>query len=207
MIDGSLLGGEQMAKEFSGFFPGSLTTIFGTLLTPIAFVMGVPWADAAAVGNLLGQKLAVNELWLSNPGDLIKDGIISERSAIIATYALCGFANFGSIGIQIGGIAALAPERRKDLARMGFKAMLGGAFATWLTACVAGLMIGAPSTPIKPTAQLTEPVQSVQIEARAVIAPNVSDTATKLIKASELHLARASVGATAAQEKKAPAAQ
>ena len=208
-IDGSLLGGEQMAnKEFSGFFPGSLTTVFGTLLAPIAFVMGVPWADAAAVGNLLGQKLAVNEfVGYQTLSDLIKNGIISERSAIIATYALCGFANFGSIGIQIGGIAALAPERRKDLARMGFKAMLGGAFATWLTACVAGLMIGAPSTPIKPTAQLTEPVQSIQIEARAVIAPNVSETATKLIKASELHLARASVGATAVQEKETPAAR
>ncbi len=151
-IDGELLGGTLMAnKEHSGFVPGSLTTIFGTLLAPIAFVMGVPWEESSAIGNLLGQKLAVNEfVGYMTLTDLMKTGQISERSAIIATYALCGFANFGSIGIQIGGISALAPERRKDLAAIGLKAMLGGAFATWITACVAGLMIGGSTAKIVP---------------------------------------------------------
>ncbi|MBV71067.1 MAG: NupC/NupG family nucleoside CNT transporter [Myxococcales bacterium] len=197
LIDGSMLGGEQMAnKEFSGFFPGSLTTIFGTLLAPIAFVMGVPWADAAAVGNLLGQKLAVNEfVGYQTLSDLIKSGTITERSAVISTYALCGFANFGSIGIQIGGIAALAPERRKDLASMGFKAMLGGAFATWLTACVAGLMIGAPTTPASSKTVTTQPaVHSVMTHSRSIVAPSIEETAKTIIKVSEAQLARATVG-------------
>ena len=74
--------------------------------------------------------------------NLVKSGGMSDRAQIISTYALCGFANFSSIGIQIGGIAALAPDRRKDLAQLGLKAMLGGAIASWLTACVAGLMLG-----------------------------------------------------------------
>ena len=172
-IDGDVLGGEQMAnKEYSGFVPGSLTTIFGTLLAPIAFVMGVPWSEATAVGNLLGQKLAVNEfVGYMTLTDLMKAGAISERSAIISTYALCGFANFGSIGIQIGGISALAPERRKDLAAIGFKAMLGGAFATWITACVAGLMIGGSTEKMTPAPQ---PTPAVEAPAASGEAPSTS---------------------------------
>jgi concentrative nucleoside transporter, CNT family len=146
LIDGKILGGTVMANgEFSGFFPGSLQTFFGTILAPLAFLMGVPWEDADLIGNLLGIKLAVNEfVGYATLSDYIKGTggvMISERSQIIATYAMCGFANFSSIGIQIGGISALAPNRRGDLARLGLKAMLGGAIASWITACIAGLLI------------------------------------------------------------------
>ncbi len=142
LIDGRMLGGDKLASgEFAGYFPGSLRTLFGTILAPLAFVMGVPWQDAAQVGNLLGIKLAVNEfVGYAELSNLIKEGAMTERAQMIATYALCGFANFSSIGIQIGGISALAPERRGDLAKLGLKAMLGGAIASWLTACVAGLV-------------------------------------------------------------------
>jgi concentrative nucleoside transporter, CNT family len=143
LIDGRLLGGDIMANgEVAGFFPGSLKTLFGTILAPLAYLMGVPWADAAQVGNLLGIKLAVNEfVGYSTLADLVKEGAISERAQIVSTYALCGFANFSSIGIQIGGMAALAPSRRGVLARLGLKAMIGGAIASWLTACVAGMVM------------------------------------------------------------------
>jgi len=142
-IDGGLLGGAALPSgEFAGWFPGSLRTFFGTLLAPLAFLMGVPWADAPAVGNLLGIKLSVNEfVGYSTLAEAIQTHSMGERAQVIATYAMCGFANFSSIGIQIGGIGALAPDRRGDLARLGFKAMLGGAIASWITACVAGLMI------------------------------------------------------------------
>lgn len=143
LIDGRLLGGVAMASgEFAGWFPGSLRTFFGTLLSPLAFLMGVPWQDAGAVGNLLGIKLSINEfVGYSTLAEAISNHTMGERAQVIATYALCGFANFSSIGIQIGGIGALAPERRGDLARLGLKAMFGGAIASWITACVAGLMI------------------------------------------------------------------
>ena len=152
MIDGRLLGGElyeyatvglsPITSEYAGIFPGSLQTLFGTVLRPLAWVMGVPWQDAAAVGNLLGVKLSLNEfVAYGTLGTYIETGAISERAQIISTYALCGFANFSSIGIQIGGIAALAPERKKDLAKVGLKAMFGGALASWLTATIAGLLL------------------------------------------------------------------
>jgi CNT family concentrative nucleoside transporter len=122
--------------------PGSLKTIFGTILAPLAFLMGVPWHDAAHVGNLLGVKLSVNEfVAYAQLGDYLQTGVISERAQIIATYAICGFANFSSIGIQIGGISALAPSRRGDLSRLGLKAMFGGAIASWITATIAGVII------------------------------------------------------------------
>jgi CNT family concentrative nucleoside transporter len=104
--------------------------------------MGVPWSDAVAVGNLLGIKLSLNEfVAFGTLGSYIQNGVISERAIIISTYALCGFANFSSIGIQIGGISAVAPERRADLARVGVKAMIGGALASWTTATIAGILI------------------------------------------------------------------
>ena len=128
--------------EFSGYFPGSLRTFFGAILSPLAYLMGVPWNDAAQVGNLLGIKLSLNEfVAFGTLGDYINKGLIGERSIIISTYALCGFANFSSIGIQIGGISAIAPSRRSDLAKVGLKAMFGGAIASWLTATVAGIFI------------------------------------------------------------------
>jgi CNT family concentrative nucleoside transporter len=152
LIDGRLLKGEMydyatvglspITAEYAGIFPGSLQTLFGNLLRPLAWLMGVPWKDAAAVGNLLGVKLSLNEfVAYGTLGTYIDTNQLSERAAIISTYALCGFANFSSIGIQIGGISALAPERRKDLAKVGLKAMFGGALASWLTATIAGMLI------------------------------------------------------------------
>ena len=152
IIDGSLLNGIYLAYdssglspvngEFSGYFPGSLRTLFGTILSPLAFLMGVPWEDAGHVGNLLGIKLSLNEfVAFGTLGDYINSGMLSERGIIISTYALCGFANFSSIGIQIGGISALAPSRKGDLAKVGLKAMFGGAIASWLTATIAGIFI------------------------------------------------------------------
>ncbi|MEM6457183.1 MAG: nucleoside transporter C-terminal domain-containing protein, partial [Acidobacteriota bacterium] len=144
-IDGGLLGRPLVGDgsgEYAGFVPGSLRTVFGILLAPLAWVMGVPWADARAVGNLLGIKLAVNEfVAFGQLGIDIQEGRLSERAATIATYALCGFANFSSIGIQIGGIGALAPERRQLLAKIGVRAMCGGALASWMTATVAGMLL------------------------------------------------------------------
>ncbi len=152
LIDGSLLHGgwvvygsggmSPVTGEYLGIFPGSLQTLFGTLLKPLAFLMGVPWADAARVGNLLGIKLSLNELVAYGVlGSYVQEGVISDRAMIISTYALCGFANFSSIGIQLGGIAAVAPGRRTDLAKLGLKAMFGGAIASWLTASVAGILL------------------------------------------------------------------
>ncbi|MFQ5602760.1 MAG: NupC/NupG family nucleoside CNT transporter [bacterium] len=152
IIDGKLLGGVYVAAadnpfspvkgEYSGIFPGSLKTFFGNALRYLAFVMGTPWKDTIEVGNLLGLKLAVNEFVAYGAlGDHIAKSTLSPRSVIIATYALCGFANFASIGIQIGGIGAIAPDRRRDLAKVGLKAMLGGALASWMTATIAGFLI------------------------------------------------------------------
>ena len=126
-----------------GFVGLSLQQIFGWIFSPIAWVMGVPWSEAAAFGNLLGTKIAVNEfvgyIELIGARD---SGALSPRSVVIATYALCGFANFSSIAIQIGGIGTIAPERRADVAALGLKAMFGGALASWLTATIAGVLIG-----------------------------------------------------------------
>jgi CNT family concentrative nucleoside transporter len=152
VIDGRILDGayvtyassgmSPVTGEFQGYFPGSLQTLFGTILKPLAWLMGVPWADASRVGNLLGVKLSLNEfVAYGTLGGYMQDGVIGERAATIATYALCGFANFSSIGIQIGGISALAPERRADLAKVGLKAMFGGALASWMTATIAGILL------------------------------------------------------------------
>lgn len=123
-----------------GFVGTSLGAVFGVVFSPIAWLLGVDTADAAAVGNLLGTKIAVNEL-VAYLGLVGQKAALSERSYTIATYALCGFANFGSIAIAIGGIGGIAPDRRSDLAALGLRTMLGGALASWLTACVAGLIL------------------------------------------------------------------
>ncbi|MBC8375205.1 MAG: NupC/NupG family nucleoside CNT transporter [FCB group bacterium] len=118
----------------------SIQQILGWIFSPLAFLMGVPWADVTLVGQLMGEKIVLTELIAySHLQDVM--GQIDEKSMIISSYALCGFANFSSIGIQIGGIGALAPERRGDLSKVAFKAMIGGALASWLTATVAGIMI------------------------------------------------------------------
>ena len=117
-----------------------LQTILGYALAPVAWILGVPWQDATKVGNLMGIKVVLNEfVAFSQLGPL--KGQITERSFTIATYALCGFANFSSIGIQIGGIGALAPSRKQDLARLGFRALLAGTLANYLAAAIAALML------------------------------------------------------------------
>ena len=126
-----------------GFAHLSLQQILGWIFSPVAWVMGVPWKECGAFGNLLGTKIAVNEFLGYIELVKAKDaGLLSPRSVIIATYALCGFANFSSIAIQIGGIGTLVPGRRSDVAALGLKAMFGGALASWLTATIAGVLIG-----------------------------------------------------------------
>src|SRR2546422_2223572 len=117
-----------------------LPTSLGYLLAPIAWILGVPWQDAKTVGYLMGTKVVLNEFVAFSILGPLK-GHIAERSFTIATYALCGFANFASIGIQIGGIGALAPSRKQDLARLGFRAVLAGTMANYLSAAIAGLML------------------------------------------------------------------
>lgn len=151
LIDGKLLGApyrkylnaglSPVNGEYSGFFPGSMKTFFGTILRPLVWLMGVSWHDSGNVGNLVGVKLSVNEFVAY--GDLavsIRENTLDEKSATIATYALCGFANFTSIGIQAGGIAAIAPDRKADFARLALKAMFGGAIVSCISAAIAGLL-------------------------------------------------------------------
>ena len=124
------------------FFDTTMQEMMGFVFQPIAWSMGIPWDEARIMGTLMGEKIVLTELIAySNLGEIINNGGISERTAIIASYALCGFANFGSIGIQLGGIGGMAPERRKDLSKLAFKAMIGGALASWLTATIAGILI------------------------------------------------------------------
>lgn len=116
--------------------------ILGLLFRPLAWVMGVPWKECGAVGSLLGIKTVVNEfVGYVRMGEMIDAGQLSPRSQIIATYALCGFSNFSSIAIQIGGIGGIAPDRKGDLARLGLRAMVAGSLACFQTATIAGLLI------------------------------------------------------------------
>jgi len=131
-----------MVNYFLSFAGTSMEEIFGIIFRPLAWTMGVPWNEAQLVGMLMGKKIVLTELVAY--GDLqvlIREGAISQRSAIISTYALCGFSNFASIGIQLGGIGAMAPDRKKDLAKLVTKAMFGGAIASWLTATIAGILL------------------------------------------------------------------
>jgi CNT family concentrative nucleoside transporter len=118
----------------------SMQQIFGWVFAPIAWSLGVPWRDAGTIGNLLGTRMVLNEFVAYSQLGPLKASL-DPKSFTIATYALCGFANFSSIGIQIGGIGALAPERRHDLARLGLRAMLAGTFANFLTATIAGMLL------------------------------------------------------------------
>lgn len=117
-----------------------LETLFGYALAPVAWLLGVPWQDATKVGYLMGTKVVINEFVAFSLLGPMKSQI-SARAFTIATYALCGFSNFSSIGIQIGGIGSLAPSRKQDLARLGFMALLGGTLANYLAAAVAGLLL------------------------------------------------------------------
>jgi len=139
--------GGDPASSVNGWLSGtlghpvelSLQTLFGWLLAPIAWLIGVPWQDATLVGSFIGEKIVINEFvaYVDMSSHL---GEMTQQSQLIATYALCGFANFSSIAIQIGGIGGLAPSRRADLARFGLRAVLGGSLATFMTATIAGVL-------------------------------------------------------------------
>ena len=118
----------------------SMQQILGWVFAPIAWALGVPWRDATTVGNLLGTRMVLNEFVAYSQLGPLKTAL-DPKSFTIATFALCGFANFSSIGIQIGGIGALVPERRHDLARLGLRAMLAGTFANFITATIAGMLL------------------------------------------------------------------
>jgi CNT family concentrative nucleoside transporter len=120
--------------------PLSLGRIFGWVFAPVAWSMGVPWRDAPTIGNLLGTRMALNEFVAYSQLGALKASL-DPKSFTIATFALCGFANFSSIGIQIGGIGALAPNRRHDLARLGLRAMFAGTLANFMTATIAGFLL------------------------------------------------------------------
>ena len=132
---------QQTAGRYSGL---SLQYILGNLFAPIAWIIGVPSADIVTVGQLLGEKTILNEFFAyASLSDLKNSGLLtSNRSIVIATYSLCGFANFASIGIQIGGIGGLAPSQQSNLARFGIKALIGGTIAALMTATIAGMLIG-----------------------------------------------------------------
>ncbi len=127
-----------------GFFGTSMQEVLGYIMRPFAFLMGVPWEEAGKVGSLLGQKTILNEfIAYDSMMKMVKDPAItlSPRSQIIATYALCGFANLGSIAIQLGGIGGMVPERRSEIASLGIKAMIAGTIACFLTANIAGMLL------------------------------------------------------------------
>ncbi len=123
-----------------GWLPPSMEKIFGVVFAPVAWVMGVPWKDCATIGDLLGTRLVLNEFVAFLKLGPMK-GTLDPRSFVIATYALCGFANFSSIAIQIGGIGALAPSRKSDLARFGLRAVAAGSMANFMSACIAGMLL------------------------------------------------------------------
>jgi concentrative nucleoside transporter, CNT family len=131
----AILGAVPLSGE-----PLSLGRIFGWVFAPVAWAMGVPWRDAPTIGNLLGTRMAVNEFVAYAQLGPMKS-VLDPKSFTIATFALCGFANFSSIGIQIGGIGALAPNRRHDLARLGLRAMFAGTLANFMTATIAGFLL------------------------------------------------------------------
>jgi CNT family concentrative nucleoside transporter len=123
-----------------GWLPQSLEKLFGVIFSPVAFILGVPWKDAAVIGDLLGTRLVLNEFVAFLKLGPMKASL-DHRSFVIATYALCGFANFSSIAIQIGGIGALAPTRKSDLARLGLRAVAAGSMANFMSACIAGMLL------------------------------------------------------------------
>jgi CNT family concentrative nucleoside transporter len=129
--------------QFGVTDPVTLERIFGFVNAPFAWLMGVPWADCRAIGQVLGERIVLNEfIGYQSLTAMDKAGQLSDpRSFVLATYALCGFANFGSIAIQIGGIGVLVPSRRDDLARLGLRAMIGGLLASYMTATVVGVLM------------------------------------------------------------------
>ncbi|HVV47037.1 MAG TPA: nucleoside transporter C-terminal domain-containing protein [Bryobacteraceae bacterium] len=135
-----LNGGFGKVHEWAPWFPESMQQFLGWIFAPVAWLLGVPWRDCASIGQLLGERLVTNELIAFIDLGKIR-AQLDPHSFTIATYALCGFANFSSIAIQLGGIGALAPSRKHDLARMGMRAVLAGTMANFMSACIAGMLI------------------------------------------------------------------
>jgi len=139
-----LNGALALAGGWLGVEGVTFQRVLGVLLAPLAFVMGIPWSEAREVGSLLGIKTVLNEfLAYQELGVLVADGALSPRSAVIASYALCGFANFGSLAILLGAVGAVAPGRRPDMAQLGLASILSGSLATFMTGCVAGLLMAS----------------------------------------------------------------
>jgi CNT family concentrative nucleoside transporter len=139
LLDSMLLWTHGLA--YMHWVPGSLGQILGFFFAPVAWLIGVPWHDCGAIGNLLGTRMALNEV-IAYIQLGAQRAVLAPRSFTIATFALCGFANLGSIGMQIGGIGALVPERRNDLAKLGVRAMLAGTMANLISASIAGMFLG-----------------------------------------------------------------
>jgi len=141
LADG-ILGGIHNGFAHLGWnsFPGSLERIFGVLFAPVAWVIGVPWRDCTAIGNLLGTRMVLNEFVALSMLAAQKSSL-DPRSYVIATFALCGFANLGTIGIEIGGISSLAPNKRGELTRLGVRAMLAGTMANLMSASIVGMLL------------------------------------------------------------------
>jgi CNT family concentrative nucleoside transporter len=140
----TLCGNTSMSPAFLGIdmMHLSIKNIFGAIFAPFAYLMGVPWSEAHVAGNMMGTKMALNEfVAYYDLVPMIKAKLISPKTITILSFALCGFANFSSIAIQVGGIGELAPERRKDLAKLGFKAMICGTMASYLSATIAGILL------------------------------------------------------------------
>jgi concentrative nucleoside transporter, CNT family len=142
LLNGILGGLHNVLGAHHVPFPHSLDAILGFFFAPIAWLIGIPWHDAPTIGNLLGTRMVLNELVAyTYLGGYARAGALAARSVTIATFALCGFANLSSIGIQIGGIGALAPDRRNDLAKLGFRAMLAGTMANLMSASIVGILL------------------------------------------------------------------
>jgi CNT family concentrative nucleoside transporter len=133
-------GGLALGHSYFPWLPSSVQQILGVLFAPVAWLLGIAWHDCATVGRLLGTRMVLNEFVAFIELGQMK-AVMDGRSFVIATFALCGFANLSSIAIQIGGIGVLAPSRKSDLARLGLKAMLVGTLANFMTACIAGILL------------------------------------------------------------------
>jgi CNT family concentrative nucleoside transporter len=137
----------SLANQLLGLLPQiageslSLQRLLGWIMAPVAWLMGVPWSEAQSAGALLGTKTVLNELLAYLELAALPEGTLSPRSRLIMTYALCGFANFGSLGIMIGGLGTMVPERRKEIVELGLKSILGGTLATCLTGTLVGLLV------------------------------------------------------------------
>lgn len=142
LLNGIMLSTSNWAWSHGMRFPHSINNVLGFFCAPIAWLIGIPWHDAGTVGNLIGTRAVLNEfIAYQQLGQLAKHGLVSTRTLAISTFALCGFANIGSVGMQIGGIGALIPQRRNDLAKLGLRALLAGTVANLMSAAIVSMLI------------------------------------------------------------------